>query len=159
MDIINRIISDTQNSDKKISTDTHNYDYKIGPLYRKYKVIDKKLLEQPLSFDETIDDIFKYADLITDKERFKNVIRTLELLISDSHNNYDDKNHISINDLLPRTFRFIKHYDNNGILIFLEQLSDIVTSGQCSQGRTTRIYQFYEHHMDIKDEIYIKCLK
>ena len=138
---------------------THSYDKKIGTLYKNYKEVDKQYLKHPLSFEECIDDIFDHAKMIIDDARYKNVLRTLELLLSDSHNNYDNLNKIHVHDLLPRTWRFIRLYDLNAILVFLEQLSDIVTSGSCSQGRTTRILQFYEFHITTKDTIYQQCLR
>lgn len=71
----------------------------------------------------------------------------LNLLTNDRKRNYDNKNDIHTEDILPRTWRFVRDYDQDGQIVFFEQLIDIL-GGACSQGRTTRIMQFYTVNMD-----------
>ena len=109
----------------------------------------------------------KFMDLIAARvieyTRTKNphcqAMKTLQLILYQPQGNYDPINKISVEDILPRVYRFLEHYDDDGWEIFIEQLSDIYTSGSCSQGRVTRIFQFYSYHLLEEDEIYQKCLK
>ena len=79
----------------------------------------------------------------------KNAMKTINLFKTQDKQNYDPKNDIHVNDILPRVWRFIKN-EKDGLLklIFLEQIADISAKGACSQGRTTRLYQIYALYMD-----------
>jgi hypothetical protein len=140
---------------KTISTNTHDYDTRLRDSYQKYLVQDELELIIPDSFETVIDEIRKHAN---DHNKKCVIDKTINLLTSTPNQNYDNLNIIDVQVLLPRTWRFVKLYDELGIEVFLEQLIDIVVSGPCAQGRTTRIYQFYEYHMSNRDEIYDKCV-
>lgn len=140
---------------QKLSNDTHSYDRIIGPLYSKYLIIDNKELHNPDSFDSVISEITNQINKLNNNIKKISALKSIELLTNNTNSNYDKENHIDAQDLLKRTWRFVKHYDQDGIECFIEQLSDIM-NGSCSQGRTTRIFQFYEFHMVTKDEIYDK---
>jgi uncharacterized membrane protein len=142
----------------KISTGTHDYDKIIGPLYKKYVKEDIELLIQPLSFSDTINELVIEINKTINPNIKKNAMNTIKLLLNNK-NNYDTLNDINAIDVLRRTWRFIREYSDDSKGFFIEQISDIFTKGSCSQGRTTRIYQFYEFHMGNKDEIYNKCKK
>ena len=144
----------------RLSNQTHDYDTKLEIPYREYLELDNKELIEPEPFEQVIEEI-KQCILSLDRNRYKkHMLGTINLLLGENSGNYDDKNKINVRDLLPRTWRFVKLYDNSGLECFLEQLADITSSGPCSQGRVTRIFQFYEFHMLIhSDEIYNKCLK
>jgi hypothetical protein len=143
-----------------ISNQTHDYDSRLETPYRNYLEIDNQELVEPPSFEQVIEEIEKQI-LSLDKNRYKKYMSdTISLLKNNKIDNYDEKNKINVVDLLPRTWRFVKLYDKSGIECFLEQLADITSSGPCSQGRVTRIFQFYEFHMALRtDDIYKKCLK
>lgn len=134
--------------------DTHYYDGTIGPIYKDLCKIDDSELDNYLNFNDCLNEIMssldKYSDNEIDKVICKNV---LYLLQHDTDNNYDSENDIYVDDILVRTWRFIKHYEKETLLIFLEQLGDIYY-GPCPQGRVTRIFQFYQYHINNKDRIY-----
>jgi len=142
----------------KINNDTHKYDNIIGPLYRIYVSTDNNELETPESIVSVINQIKLKIFAIKNEKLSCDALRAIKLIATDTYSNYDIKNNIQTQDILTRTWRFIKHYDNNGIECFIEQLADIM-NGSCSQGRTTRIFQFYEYHMITKDDIYQKVKK
>ena len=48
--------------------------------------------------------------------------------------------------------------NDNMKIVFFEQLGDIY-NGSCAQGRVTRIFQFYQIHINNKDSIYQICKK
>ena len=138
---------------RKISINTHAYDKIIGPLYKKYLETDSQELNKPPDFNTTVSEIRKYINVMANNKMKPYALRMLNLLVNNKNGNYDPKNQIHVNDLLPRTWRFIRHYEKDGIECFIEQIADI-SKGSCSQGRTTRIFQFYEYHMLLKGEIY-----
>lgn len=141
------------------NTDTHYYDGKIGLIYKDLVKIDNLELENNLEFKDCLHGIMtcldKYTDNEIDKPLCKNV---LYLFQNDSDNNYDDTNDIHLDDILVRTWRFIQHYEKDAMLLFLEQISDIYY-GPCPQGRVTRLFQFYQFHINNKDRIYNICKK
>ena len=56
--------------------------------------------------------------------------------------NYDGSNGMYADDVLYLVCKKIEETKNTDALVYLsEQLSDIMTSGQCAQGRSTRIFQ------------------
>lgn len=144
---------------EKISNNTHDYDTKLEKMYIEYLVIDNKELIKPMPFEKSIEEIKEYIKNKNTDESLKNKVNnSCDLMLNDRTQNYDCKNKINVEDLLPRTWRFIKYYDECGTHCFMEQIADIM-NGSCSQGRVTRIFQFYSCHMISKDEIYHKCKK
>lgn len=128
-----------------LSDQTHDYDGKLHEEYERLVKTDKRVV---LGFDKVLDRIFADLKILRDKyPQFKNgsnvVLAGLKLLNEDRARNYDDKNHIRVEELLPRVWNCVKKYDDNGKFIFYEQIADIVLSGSCAQGRTTRLLQFY----------------
>ena len=141
-----------------ISENTHDYDNYIGDIYHNLVKIDDDVLIPPLSFKTTIDEIedcIEQLEISNIQLLCKNV---LILLRYDTSNNYDNLNNINLEDILSRTWRFVKNYDETGKMLFCEQLADI-WNGPCPQGRVTRIFQFYICHMDPDDIFFKKCLK
>lgn len=134
--------------------DTHFYDGKIGPIYKDLCKIDDNELDNNLNFNDCLNEIMTSLDKYRDNEIDKNILKNvLFLLQNDKDNNYDSENDIHVDDILVRTWRFIKYYEKDAMLIFLEQLGDIYY-GPCPQGRVTRLFQFYEYHINNKDRIY-----
>ena len=128
-----------------LSDQTHDYD---GKLHQEYERLIKKDKREVLGFDETLDQIFFDLKRLRDKySKFKGdsntVLAGLTLLNEDRKKNYDDKNDIRVEELLPRVWNCVKEYDDNGKFVFYEQIADIIVSGSCPQGRTTRLFQFY----------------
>jgi len=144
--------------------DTHYYDTKLKEEYKRLVNIDNCFLRSPMSFDDTIIDIQNRLNLdysmnkLLDEDTINKAKSVLDLVLQDRINNYDVLNDIHFEDLLPRVWRFLKNYESEGLVVFYEQLKEI-TSGSCPQGRTTRIFQFYNIHMNNKDEIFVQNLK
>ena len=127
-----------------LTNNVHDYD---GHLQKKWKrFLDER--EDPLpTFNETLDSIFiELKNLRQRYPEFKNgsnlVMIALRLLNEDRNRNYDDKNDIHVEELLPPVWENVNRYDDTGKFLFFEQIIDIVQSGDCSQGRTIRLIQF-----------------
>ena len=142
----------------KLTNNTHDYDNQLKIRYKELREIDKINLIEPDTFDNTIQEIYKDIRKKKYSIILENALKSLYLFNYDRKNNYDSINDINIEILLPLTWRFIKHYDDSGKILFYEQLSEIITNGSCPQGRVTRIFQFYSNHIESKDEIYCKNL-
>jgi len=130
-----------------MQVNTHFYDTKLKELYQHMLELDNKALQKPLPLKVTVAEIRSSAH---DCDRGK-LNRVLSMLESNDINNYDPANNIHVHDLLPRVWRFVKNYEDTARAGFYEQLIDIL-SGSCSQGRTTRLIQFYTGHMTTKDD-------
>ena len=139
--------------------DTHFYDGVIGLLYKELIKIDDSELENNISFNTCLNELLNTLGEFDDNEIDKILCKnTLFLFENDLERNYDEINDIHLEDILVRTWKFIKHYDKETKLIFFEQIGDIY-NGPCAQGRITRLFQFYQFHINNKDSIYNKCKK
>lgn len=124
-------------------TDTHYYDGRWSHLYQeKIKTIkdtkDTKDIN-PESFETTVGEI---------NQKWPMAIVVSNLLLTTRQQNYDDKNSISLEELLPIVWYLIKalpHGEQKQDIenIFIEQYMDI-RNGSCAQGRTTRIFQILQ---------------
>ena len=74
--------------------------------------------------------------------KYYNFINTIKLFITDVHNNYDEINKIRLELLLPKIWNNIINKDHSVLIMFFEQMADIIVSGPCAQGRITRLIQF-----------------
>ena len=134
-----------------LSLNTHDYDGKWLENYIKIKNSYKD--KDIMSFDETITDIEKELSnfcgkikdnlLVQFNSYHPHIIRCITLLKSKQGNN-DSANKVSVEDILPYVWTNIKQFDPDGQFVFYEQLSDIITSGSCPQGRTTRLFQLMD---------------
>ena len=125
------------------SINTHDYDTKLTHIIKttpnvtenEYKLFIKSLTE--------LNDYIN-KDKILDINLKINAQKTIHLIANDRKNNFDEKNHINLEILFPIIWTKIKDLNDISIYkLYIEQISDIYTNGQCSQGRTTRILQFY----------------
>lgn len=126
----------------RITLNTHDYDTKLISLINTSKNISNK--EYDL-FINSLKEINNYInnDKIIDIKLKINAQKTIHLLANDRKNNYDNKNKINTEILLPLIWKNIKKFNEKTLYkLFIEQLSDIITYGKCSQGRTTRLMQF-----------------
>ena len=144
---------------QNLSINTHDYDSQLRENYKKFIIDDNLNLIKPIGFKETLHEIYLKITEIPIQPFTNNAIITINYIFKDRKNNYDITNDINFEDLLARTWRFLKYYEDNALYIFLEQLSEILTNGKCAQGRVARIFQFYSNHMRTKDYIYKKCQK
>ena len=121
---------------------THDYD---GTLREKWFAMRPMLLEkylpQCLSFDKTINEMEEWL-----KRKYSNVKRigrarrAIDILRSERTSNFDSRNEIDVEELLPLLWNQVKSEDDMHDT-FYEQLCDI-PGGSCSQGRSTRLFQF-----------------
>lgn len=125
----------------KTTLETHDYDTRLSKVLTTKKDISKKEFE---IFIKCLKDINKFLneDKFLKVDSKINAQKTIHLLANDRKNNYDDKNKINVELLLPIIWNKIKNYNDLTLYdIFVEQMSDIIISGPCSQGRTTRMIQ------------------
>ena len=118
-------------------SDTHSYDNKLHEIISQIKTIP-----QSFTFQESIQEIIHLNNTLQHPHKSQ-VLQTINLFTNDSEKNYDPINRISVEDLLVRLVPIIKTWEQSAQLIFLEQLSDIYTSGSCPQGRCTRLIQLF----------------
>lgn len=140
-------------------TDTHFYDTKLLQSYQTLKDIDIQTLVQPPNIMVSCNQCFVAAVKLClegkiRKEQLKQIKYVLNLFLDTrSRDNYDSENKIHVHDIFPRVWRFATKYDEPMLLLFYEQLIDVL-GGRCSQGRTTRLIQFYYIHMNPEDNLY-----
>eukprot|EP00164_Ancoracysta_twista_P000741 GFYU01000975.1.p1 GENE.GFYU01000975.1~~GFYU01000975.1.p1 ORF type:complete len:446 (+),score=106.77 GFYU01000975.1:47-1384(+) len=71
----------------------------------------------------------------------QSALKALTLLEGDNRN-WDAKNQVDARDIMRYLWRYVKKYGDISFRVLLyEQLGDIVRSGSCPQGRTTRVWQ------------------
>ena len=117
----------------KLSLNTHAYDYKLEDIVNKIK----EKYSSKINFDDCLNEIIK---LSKDHNRKNDIIRTIELFKNDKISNYDNKNKISVEELLPKIMTNIDLFDKE---ILLEQIADISKYGPCAQGRCIRLIQLF----------------
>lgn len=141
-----------------VSSDTHHYDgkLKVHPLIgiiteqQQVTVEEKRRL-----FIRLIEDV-RLNPIINTKYR-STAIQAISKINQDIHKppNHDKTNDIYADDILYLICKRIDETKDLDILVYLaEQLSDIITSGSCPQGRSTRVFQVLctiEKHQIDKD--------
>lgn len=124
---------------------THFYDGKLVQNDLISKIIDlrnSKLSETKRELFAKLAEEIKTAKV---EERFRlTALQAIHIIDRDIHQpgNYDCTNGIYADDVLYLVCK--RMYSDKEIEIFdylTEQLSDIITSGQCAQGRSTRLFQ------------------
>jgi hypothetical protein len=124
------------------SCNTHDYD---GELREKWlsmrSLLIKEYFHECLCFEDTLKDIEEWLnEKYCDRERITDAKRSLNILSSQRRSNFDSINDINVEELLPILWNKVKN-QNDLHDTFYEQLCDI-TDGSCSQGRSTRFFQF-----------------
>ena len=126
-----------------LSLNTHDYDKKLTKIIQTNKNVNDNEYK---IFINSLSELNNYInkDNILDIKLKINAQKTINLLANDRKNNFDEKNHINFELLFPIIWKKIFTINEKSLYgIFIEQISDIFLNGQCSQGRTTRILQFY----------------
>lgn len=126
---------------------THYYDGKLKqhPLIKgvsqctasnKQKRVIFNNLSQQISQSTKIKGVHKK----TAQKSIRNIIASIG-----KQPNFDPSNNLSADNLLFLICEHLERLDDpDDVLIYLsEQLSDIITSGQCPPGRSTRLWQVY----------------
>lgn len=124
------------------SCNTHDYD---GKLREKWFEIRPMLLEtylpKCLSFERTLNELEQWLNRkYPQAKRIDRARRSMKILASQRKSNFDACNEIDVEELLPILWDKVKSQDDIHDT-FYEQLCDI-TGGSCSQGRSTRLFQF-----------------
>lgn len=127
----------------KTSINTHDYDTKLTKIIKTNKDVDTKEYKQFINSLKELNDYIN-KDNILDINLKINAQKTIHLVANDRVNNFDEKNHIHFELLFPLIWKKIKQFNEVSLYnSFIEQISDIYVNGKCSQGRTTRILQYY----------------
>ena len=125
----------------KTTLETHDYDTRLTKVMTTKKDVSKKEFKIFIKCLTEIND-FLNQDKFLKADSKINAQKTIHLLANDRNNNYDNKNKIHTELLMPIIWKKIKKYNELTMYdIFVEQLADIILSGPCAQGRTTRLIQ------------------
>ena len=144
-----------------MNLDTHYYDTKWHDRYIELVKQDDERLHPPPSMKQCIDECFRDAQSLFKGRQISvrginMIVRVLRLFVDESHpDNNDTLNRVKTSDIFPRVWRFVRHYDLPMKLAFYEQIADII-GGSCAQGRTTRLFQFYQLHSSPDDSLFRK---
>ena len=133
----------------KLSLETHSYDGYLGPLY--HSIIKNNLTGQLLSFGQCLDLMDGWINDSKLNSHQKNLPkRVIELFKRDQNKNgnYDEKNQIHVEDLLPHVINIVKDFDNSAKECFLITFGEIILLGSCPQGRVTRLLCYYIPFID-----------
>jgi hypothetical protein len=124
------------------SCNTHAYDGKLRDKWFEIRpMLIEKYLPNCLSFDETIKQIEEWLEKkYYNVKRIGRARRSIKILTSQRKSNFDSRNEIDVEELLPILWDKVKNQEDIHDT-FYEQLCDI-TGGSCSQGRSTRLFQF-----------------
>jgi len=124
------------------SCNTHDYDGKLREKWFEMRpILIEKYLPNCLSFEDTIKQIEEWLDKkYFNVKRIGRARRSIRILTSQRKSNFDSRNDIDVEELLPILWDKVKNQEDIHDT-FYEQLCDI-TGGSCSQGRSTRLFQF-----------------
>jgi hypothetical protein len=124
------------------SWNTHDYDGKLRDKWFQMRpMLIEKYLPNCLSFDDTIKEIEQWLNKkYYNVKRIGRARRSIDILTSQRRSNFDSRNDIDVEELLPILWNQVKNQEDIHNT-FYEQLCDI-TGGSCSQGRSTRLFQF-----------------
>jgi hypothetical protein len=124
-----------------ISCHTHHYDGQLRDIWReKRQLLLDKYLDRCVSFDDTIKEIEVWLEhKYVHAKRIRQARRSIDILRTQKNSNFDQRNEIDVEELLPIVWQQVKGQDDVHE-IFYEQLCDI-TGGSCAQGRSTRLFQ------------------
>jgi hypothetical protein len=124
------------------SCNTHDYDGKLREKWFEMRsILIEEYLPNCLSFDDTIKEIEQWLDKkYFNVKRIGRARRSIKILTSQRKSNFDSRNDIDVEELLPILWDKVKKQEDIHDT-FYEQLCDI-TGGSCSQGRSTRLFQF-----------------
>tara|TARA_B110001454_G_scaffold161179_1_gene150610 strand:+ start:358 stop:753 length:396 start_codon:yes stop_codon:yes gene_type:complete len=125
----------------KTTLETHDYDTRLTKVMTTKKDVSEKEFKIFIKCLTEINN-FLNQDKFLKVDSKINAQKTIHLLANDRKNNYDDKNKIHTELLMPIIWNKIKKYNELTMYdTFVEQLADIILSGPCAQGRTTRLIQ------------------
>nr|QBK87600.1 MAG: uncharacterized protein LCMAC201_05130 [Marseillevirus LCMAC201] len=128
------------------SLDTHHYDGKLHTntlIKTVYNLTGENLIDQKNTYFTRLIQDLKLNPIVPEQYRPTAIEAVNQITRSiRKSSNYDKTNGMYADDVLYLVCRKIDETKNTDALVYLsEQLSDIMTSGQCPQGRSTRIFQ------------------
>jgi hypothetical protein len=121
---------------------THFYDGQLQPRYQ--EIVNA--ITNPIPLETTYQEIsVLIKTLPTSPKTKQRAHQIINILKTDSGKpaNFDSRNQIHVDQLLPLVWTRVKEYDDSAKRIFIEQLAEI-QGGLCPQGRTTRLIQMVE---------------
>jgi len=121
---------------------THFYDGHLQPRYQ--EIINA--IPNPIPLETTYQEISDLIRTLHTSPRTKHRAHQILNIIKNDRGkpaNYDPKNQIHVDQLLPLVWTKVKEYDDSAKKLFVEQLGEI-QGGLCPQGRTTRLIQMVE---------------
>lgn len=121
---------------------THDYDGKLREQWFQMRpMLIEKYLPDCSSFDQTVNEIEEWIERkYFNVPRVGRARRAIRILRTQRQSNFDRRNDIDVEELLPILWNQVKDKEDlHGT--FYEQVCDI-TGGSCSQGRSTRLFQF-----------------
>lgn len=145
---VKKVLPQNQNrrpylNQKKILT--HSYDGQLKEVIKRVGIENWQIIDpdiKKIEFREFIE-ILNLLSL----PRKAATVRAVNIIIKGIGNpsNFDSTNNLCVDDILYQICLYLKliEYDPEILPIITEQLADIVTSGSCSQGRCTRLFQVY----------------
>ncbi len=128
---------------------THHYDGKLN-VHPLLKIVQEQ--QENVTIELTTEKQSLFASLVEDVKlnpAINNRYRPTAIQAINKINqnirqppNYDRTNNTYADDILYLVCKKIAETKDTNILVYLaEQLSDIITSGSCAQGRNTRVFQ------------------
>jgi len=135
------MVTNPSGSNKTVNT--HTYDGKLRNIVSQHADLLRKTHSVCVSVKK--DTLEKLKQVIEEHNTpyTSGAVRALNLIIGDcgKEPNYDSSNDLWAEDLL---YLINQKITDDVVPTLAEQLSDIVTSGKCPPGRTTRIWQVYQ---------------
>ena len=137
-------MSQQKKKKSRLTLNVHGYENKIKETYLACLAKDTQSYE---TFDVVA---VKMKQLVTLNEAkcsddvIQKALKSLQLIVKVKGNkkNNDKTNLVQLEDLLPRIWAIIEHYQVSAQSVFIEQLADM-SKGSCAQGRNIRLVQFY----------------
>ena len=126
------------------TVNTHTYDGKLKDAVKLHANLLQETHVIDISIKKDVLEKLKHMIEKCDASGYiPGAVRALNLIISNCEQepNYDSSNDLWAEDLL---YLIDQKINDDIIPTLAEQLSDIVTSGKCPPGRTTRLWQVYQ---------------
>lgn len=123
----------------------HQYDGKLGKLYKPLREWDNKHLKLNLTFKNCIREMTVCVNKRYDGKFKKMTLNVINIINADANtmSNHDPTNNIKVEDILPRIWRFYRELSPDDQFVFFEQVCDFMR-GLCPQGRAgARLFQLY----------------
>lgn len=137
-----------------ISQISPNLNYKNA--YIELNKHDELYLIAPLSLENTLKEIIKDTEIINETKNF-DFSAVLAILLKIEHlNPIDNHNGFKIQEILTKTWRFVKHYNITNKLLFYDTLASLSQQINNPTLIASTLVMFYIPHIKNMDNIYHK---